>query len=388
MSLRQAQTIVIALLAALFGLASQSSAETRGGGLLVPGVPKIDDVTCLSGCNAIRESSPGGTVQLTGSGLSRVEVVIFAGRSGRILVSPGESTATRLEARVPKAAVTGRLRVRSSAGSTSSPSDTVLAIGPVPSPAPSPLRLVDASVSPRVAFQYGVRSPRIDFVISGGRPSNDLRIDIVSADGDLVASRVRRDVERGSSERVTWSGKVSGRAATSGRYRFVVRSLDGTPAVVPRRLTSSRQSIGSAFGFALYGYMFPVRGPHSYGDGIGAGRGHQGQDVLAACGTPLRAARGGTVYYNAYQAGGAGYYIVINTAGTRNRSQVYMHLTRPSPLEVGTRVKTGQRIGSVGTTGRSTGCHLHFEEWSSPGWYQGGTFLSPTESLKRWDRYS
>jgi murein DD-endopeptidase MepM/ murein hydrolase activator NlpD len=387
MSSRHAQTFVIALLAALFGLAAPSSAETRGGGLLVPGVPQIDDVTCLSGCNAIRESSPGGTVQISGSGLSRVEAVSFAARKGRILVSPGESSATRLEARVPKGAVTGHLRVRSSSGSTSSPSEATLAIGPVPSPAPSPLRLVDASVSPRVAYQYGARSPRIDFVISGGRPENDLRIDIVSADGDLVASRVRKGVTRGSSERVTWSGKVRGRAASSGRYRFVVRSLDGTPAVVPRKLTSSGRS-GSAFGFAIYGYIFPVRGPHSYGDGIGAGRGHQGQDVMARCGTPLLAARGGTVYYNAYQAGGAGNYIVINTAGTKNRSQVYMHLSKPSPLKVGTRVKTGQRIGTVGTTGRSTACHLHFEEWSSPGWYQGGTFLSPTDSLKRWDRYS
>jgi murein DD-endopeptidase MepM/ murein hydrolase activator NlpD len=326
---------------------------------------------------------------ITGTRLSAVDAVIFAGRENRIIATPGPSSATRLEVRVPQGAVTGRLRVRSAGGSTSSPSDGVLAIGPVPSPAPSPLRLVDASVGPRIAFQYGTRLPRIDFVIGGGRPRNDLRIDIVSADGNLIASRIRRDVARGGAERVTWSGKVRGKPVTSGRYRFVVRSLEGTPAIVPRKLTSSRSRTGNgAFGFAIYGYIFPVRGPHSYGDGIGAGRGHQGQDVLARCGTPLLAARGGTVYYNSYQASGAGHYLVINTAGTKNRSQVYMHLAKPSPFEVGARVKTGQRIGTVGSTGRSTACHLHFEEWSSPGWYQGGTFLSPTDSLKRWDRYS
>ena len=110
--------------------------------------------------------------------------------------------------------------------------------------------------------------------------------------------------------------------------------------------------------------------------------------MLAKCGTPLVAARGGVVYYNAYQAGGAGNYLVINISGTGGKSQVYMHMAQPSRFKVGSRVKTGQKIGVVGSTGRSTACHLHFEQWSSPGWYQGGTFLSPTDPLKRWDRYS
>ncbi len=263
----------------------------------------------------------------------------------------------------------------------------VLAIGPVPSPAPSPLRLTDASTTPRIAYQYGTRFPTLRFVVAGGRATNDLRIDIVSASGDLIASRVRKGVERGSTQRIAWSGKRGNRPAPNGRYRFLVRSSDGTAAVVPKRLTRTRRS-PDPFGFALYGFMFPVRGPHSYGDGIGAGRSHQGQDVMARCGTPLVAARGGIVYYNSYQAGGAGHYLVINTFGTGRKSQVYMHMPRPSRFKVGSRVRTGQRIGEVGSTGRSSACHLHFEEWSRPGWYQGGTFLSPTASLRQWDRYS
>lgn len=388
MAHRQTKSFAIALFALLLLAAGQASASTNGGGLVVPGVPKVNNVTCISGCNAIRESSPGGTILVTGSRLNRVTAVRFAAKQrSSATAKPIRSTSTRLHVRVPKSAVTGPIRLRSSAGSISSPSSVVLEIGPVPSPAPSPLRLTDASASPRVAYQYGARLPTLSFVVSGGRAKNDLRIDVVSASGDVIASRIREDVPRGSAQRIAWSGKRGKSPAPNGRYRFVVRSVDGTAAVVPRRLTRTRRS-ADPFAFALYGFMFPVRGAHSYGDGVGAGRGHQGQDLLARCGTPLVAARGGTVYYNAYDAGGAGHYLVINTFGTGRKSQVYMHMPRPSSLKVGSRVKTGQRVGVVGSTGRSSACHLHFEEWSGPGWYQGGTFLSPTALLRQWDRYS
>lgn len=142
---------------------------------------------------------------------------------------------------------------------------------------------------------------------------------------------------------------------------------------------------------AQSGWIFPVRGPHTYGDGIGADRGdhtHQGQDVLADCGTRLVAARGGKVEYNAYQASGAGYYLVIDGAETPY-DFVYMHLAKRSPVKEGSTVTTGQKLGVVGTTGSSSACHLHFEVWTAPGWYNGGTFSkSVTKMLKEWDSFS
>jgi murein DD-endopeptidase MepM/ murein hydrolase activator NlpD len=110
-------------------------------------------------------------------------------------------------------------------------------------------------------------------------------------------------------------------------------------------------------------------------------------DLAADCGTKLVAARGGRVQWKAYQAGGAGYYLVIDGKATR-RDYVYMHLRDSAVVGQGEKVKTGQKIGNVGTTGNSTGCHLHFEIWSKPGWYEGGHFLDPMPLLKKWDSWS
>jgi murein DD-endopeptidase MepM/ murein hydrolase activator NlpD len=144
--------------------------------------------------------------------------------------------------------------------------------------------------------------------------------------------------------------------------------------------------------FRMYGFIFPVRGPHDYGTAINrfgaprAGHTHQGQDVLAHCGERLDAARGGKVQYSGYEAN-AGYYVVIDQKGS-GYGNMYAHLARHSPLKTGSRVKTGQKIGVVGETGDAVGCHLHFELWTPPGWYLGGHPIDPLPYLKRWDRYS
>ncbi|TML33044.1 MAG: hypothetical protein E6G29_12625 [Actinobacteria bacterium] len=76
---------------------------------------------------------------------------------------------------------------------------------------------------------------------------------------------------------------------------------------------------------------FPVAGPHSYGGPearFGAprsGHTHQGQDLLAAEGTPLVAPLRGVITYTGYQAGGAGIYVVMHASGTRY-DFAFMHL--------------------------------------------------------------
>lgn len=368
---------------------------TSGGGGLGPAASaSIDDVVCLSGCTDMRTTSPGGSIQITGAELGATASVSFAGKSKRILVTPTSTTATAVQAAVPDDAKTGRVRLISTGGAASGFSPKTVRVGPKMDLArASALTITDALTTPVKAYQFGKKKPKLTYVLTGGSASNDLRVDITGTDGKIVASKFVKDVPTGSSQTVTWNGKTAaGKPAPNGAYRFVVRSVDGTEATVSKSLAriqrrAKRGKVDDPFAFSIYGYVFPMRGPHTYGDGIGAGRGHQGADLLGKCGTPLVAARGGVVYYNDYQASGAGNYLVINIKGS-GKSHVYMHMPAPSPLKVGAKVKTGQRIGAVGTTGRSSACHLHFEIWSAPGWYQGGSFLDPVQSLKRWDRYS
>jgi hypothetical protein len=137
--------------------------------------------------------------------------------------------------------------------------------------------------------------------------------------------------------------------------------------------------------------VFPVRGPHDYG-GPGArfgaprnGHTHQGQDVTAACGTPLVSAMAGTVQYAGYQSA-AGNYLVIDNNGISD-DFVYMHLRYPAMVTTGQPVGAGQQIGEVGETGDATGCHLHFEYWQGD-WYSGGQPIDPLPYLLAWDSTS
>ena len=132
---------------------------------------------------------------------------------------------------------------------------------------------------------------------------------------------------------------------------------------------------------------FPIAGPHDMGqsetNGFGGGRGHQGQDMFAACGTPLVAVRDAVVQHVASHSAAGNYVVLQDSAG---RSYAYMHMRSKALVERGDRVTQGQRVGFVGQTGRASGCHLHFELWTAPGWYSGGHAVDPLPQLKRWHR--
>jgi murein DD-endopeptidase MepM/ murein hydrolase activator NlpD len=133
--------------------------------------------------------------------------------------------------------------------------------------------------------------------------------------------------------------------------------------------------------------VFPVAGQHTFGDGIGAARGgrsHQGQDIMAACGTPLVAISRAKVKWVKYQSA-AGNYVVIRNKKLK-QDYVYAHLATRAPVFKGQIVQPGQQIGTVGQTGNARGCHLHFELWLGK-YYRGGHPVDPMPYLQTYAGY-
>ena len=87
-------------------------------------------------------------------------------------------------------------------------------------------------------------------------------------------------------------------------------------------------------------------------------KGHSGMDLAVPTGTPIRAALPGTVTASKYNAGGYGYYVMIDHGN--GLSTLYGHCSKLL-ARVGQAVEAGDIIALSGNTGRSTGPHLHFE---------------------------
>ena len=85
---------------------------------------------------------------------------------------------------------------------------------------------------------------------------------------------------------------------------------------------------------------------------------HAGQDFSVPAGSAIRAAGDGTVKTVAYDSGRGNYVVLDHGNGIETH---YFHMQALSPLAVGTTVERGDTIGAVGTTGNSTGPHLHWE---------------------------
>jgi len=104
------------------------------------------------------------------------------------------------------------------------------------------------------------------------------------------------------------------------------------------------------------GFIWPVNGPLTSGFGMRWGRLHAGIDISAPTGTPIRAAKSGSIVLaSAY--GGYGNYTCISHGG--GLSSCYAH--QSSFARTSGSVSQGSVIGYVGSTGNSTGPHLHFE---------------------------
>lgn len=153
--------------------------------------------------------------------------------------------------------------------------------------------------------------------------------------------------------------------AMSVRQKEVLSEIDAQAAAdsALTRIIQQREQAARAAGqtgslpVGKGGCMWPARGRVTSEYGTRWGRLHAGIDIAAPTGTPIYAARGGTVFFAGRQSG-YGNVVMIDHGG--GFTTVYAHMSRIMTSD-GASVSQGDRVGSIGSTGRSTGPHLHFE---------------------------
>jgi len=250
------------------------------------------------------------------------------------------------------------------------------------------LVLTEFSLKRRKLFFLG-RPGRVIYRIEGRARRAQVRLHVKRPGVRRPVRTIRLGTRRtGVTHSIRLTGREGG-ALPQGRYVLRLSARD-------RRGRGLRRaaSIARVVELRFLHHRFPLAGSFNYG-GSGArfgaprsGHTHQGQDLAAAEGTPIVAPRGGVVETVQYQASGAGHYAVLDGA-REDRDYVFMHMRSGSVrVRAGQRVRTGQRIGEVGNTGRSFGAHLHFEVWRG-GWFASrGRPVDPLPLLRAWDRWS
>ncbi|MGD9570631.1 MAG: murein hydrolase activator EnvC [Thermoleophilia bacterium] len=128
-----------------------------------------------------------------------------------------------------------------------------------------------------------------------------------------------------------------------------IRAAQGLPSVPSGSVPTGDPSAA--------GLVWPVHGTITSGFGPRWGRMHEGLDIAGGSGTPIAAAKSGTVI-SAGWSGGYGNLVVVDHGG--GLSTAYAHLSSIA-VSSGQGVSQGTVVGGMGTTGNSTGVHLHFE---------------------------
>jgi hypothetical protein len=139
-------------------------------------------------------------------------------------------------------------------------------------------------------------------------------------------------------------------------------TLPPSPPAETRPAPTTRQQPSPGVEPQTSGLIFQDTGkkPPGYaiGDGIGAGRGHMGLDIPAESGSALTVPSDSTITDKDYEKNYGNYVVFIDANGLEH---FYGHMLEPTPYNRGDKVKPGDVIGRVGSTGRSSGPHLHWE---------------------------
>ncbi len=161
-----------------------------------------------------------------------------------------------------------------------------------------------------------------------------------------------------------YKGEYEAQAGTVGEEVTVQRvtSINGeeqyTKSIGAVTVTEAQPTVISMGTKERPEYMWPARGGVSSYFGNDHGRTHKGLDITGSTGTDIYASRGGKVIYAGWNDGGYGNLVVI---AHDNGTQTYYGHNSSLLVHVGQQVTQGQHIAEMGSTGRSSGVHSHFE---------------------------
>lgn len=208
----------------------------------------------------------------------------------------------------------------------------------------------------------------------------------LSASAGTTALETRADDSDSTRSTDRTSPAKAEKSATSEKAAEAEASLStgievAAPAPEPEPVVAAEAGAASAEGSAAAdesaapassgGYTKPVNGPITSGYGgrvhpvLGYFKGHDGVDFGAACGAPVKAAKAGKVVAVEYHHASGNRVKIDHGNGVVTG---YYHL-QGFNTSVGATVQQGDTIGYVGSTGRSTGCHLHFAKMDEAGNY-------------------
>ncbi len=177
-------------------------------------------------------------------------------------------------------------------------------------------------------------------------------------------ARVARDQLAGDRDRLATVQSLKSSALTDTRetreeYLEEVEALAAQSAALAAAIRAAQEQAGSSGTGqpSAAGLVWPCDGVVVSGFGLRWGRMHEGIDIGCAFGTPNRAAASGTVIYSGW-LGGYGNLVVVDHGN--GLSTAYAHATTLL-VGVGQSVSQGETVSLVGSTGNSSGPHLHFE---------------------------
>jgi murein DD-endopeptidase MepM/ murein hydrolase activator NlpD len=387
------------VLAMIVATPAAATTPAPTGGAVAGPTPKIKALQCRTACMGVMAGHIGSRVRVKGvkgKSLKRIDSVVFEGAPGAaddVSVPPLRAKKKYVDARVPRTAVTGPVMLVSTDGAESAPTAVPLTIDPTPvAPKSTAGGLgIDVEVQGNRVFYGAERKAQVSYIVRDNEPVT-VAVELVRlSDGVAITRWEPGAVTPGVPQTIDWDGTADGKVQKDGRYAFRVFATSASGATASSAQATAPGTPAKAVpgSFLFQRNIFPIRGSHYFGTGaaaFGGGRGHQGQDVFAKCGTPLVAAHAGRVKFKRYQSA-AGNYLVIDGDHT-GYDFAYMHMREAALVDQGDHVYTGQPIGFVGDTGHADGCHLHFEAWTGPGWYSGGSPIDPLPVLSAWDKTS